>query len=341
LNYSIRYHPFGTEMSTRSFFSPSYRYGFNGMEKDDEVKGQGNSYNTEFRQLDTRLGRWLTIDPKFDKYPDVTPYEFAGNTVIIFTDPNGDELIGSTRKSARRIMRNMKHETFDKEQFKDFRKLLKRGLFNKSFKKIDQAEFLNATSGLSDDERALAEGYYTMINDNNKHFINVVKRGEKINLKNKQIDPSLRGALSGAATGADADAQWGGGANVSSQSLNQSVSVVVKNSKASVGDFQNWGTSPGYISRSSSLGELIAHEAIGHGLGGLSNSPTAGHADAIQMTNLFLRVVYFKSGNFRDGTTHGPGTPLNKSQAEAIPSYVNATNQLFNFLKTLNFINSF
>ena len=27
----------------------SYRYGFNGMEKDDNIKGEGNSYTTEFR----------------------------------------------------------------------------------------------------------------------------------------------------------------------------------------------------------------------------------------------------------------------------------------------------
>jgi len=33
-----------------------YRYAFNGMEKDDEVKGSGNSYTTEFRQYDSRLG---------------------------------------------------------------------------------------------------------------------------------------------------------------------------------------------------------------------------------------------------------------------------------------------
>jgi len=30
-------------------------------EKDDRVKGEGNSYTTFFRQLDPRLGRWLSI----------------------------------------------------------------------------------------------------------------------------------------------------------------------------------------------------------------------------------------------------------------------------------------
>ena len=34
-----------------------HRYGFQGSEMDDEVKGEGNSYTTEFRQLDPRLRR--------------------------------------------------------------------------------------------------------------------------------------------------------------------------------------------------------------------------------------------------------------------------------------------
>jgi hypothetical protein len=40
-----------------------YRFGYQGSEKDNEFKGEGNSYTTEFRQLDTRLGRWLSVDP--------------------------------------------------------------------------------------------------------------------------------------------------------------------------------------------------------------------------------------------------------------------------------------
>jgi RHS repeat-associated protein len=41
-----------------------YSYGFNGMETDKEVSGTGNSYTTQFRQYDPRIGRWLSLDPK-------------------------------------------------------------------------------------------------------------------------------------------------------------------------------------------------------------------------------------------------------------------------------------
>jgi len=60
------------------------------MEKDDEVKGEGNSYTTEFRQYDPRIGRWLTNDPLFKQMPWQSPYVGMDNKPIIRNDVNGD-----------------------------------------------------------------------------------------------------------------------------------------------------------------------------------------------------------------------------------------------------------
>jgi len=48
------YYPFGSGQPGRSYTSDSYRYGFNGMEKDDEVKGTGNSLDFGARIYDLR-----------------------------------------------------------------------------------------------------------------------------------------------------------------------------------------------------------------------------------------------------------------------------------------------
>ncbi|HWJ29919.1 MAG TPA: hypothetical protein VNS32_25490, partial [Flavisolibacter sp.] len=40
-----------------------YRYGFNGKENDDEVKGEGNQQDYGMRVYDTRLGKFLSVDP--------------------------------------------------------------------------------------------------------------------------------------------------------------------------------------------------------------------------------------------------------------------------------------
>jgi RHS repeat-associated protein len=60
---STDYSPFGVELDGRTVSLDGYRFGYQGSEKDNEFKGEGNSYTTEFRQLDPRLGRWLSVDP--------------------------------------------------------------------------------------------------------------------------------------------------------------------------------------------------------------------------------------------------------------------------------------
>ncbi|WP_343791082.1 RHS repeat-associated core domain-containing protein, partial [Wandonia haliotis] len=69
------------------------KYGFNGMEKDDEIKGKGNSYDFGARMYDSRVGRWFSRDPLEKKYPHVTPYIFSYNSPILFNDPDGKEAI--------------------------------------------------------------------------------------------------------------------------------------------------------------------------------------------------------------------------------------------------------
>jgi RHS repeat-associated protein len=68
-----------------------YRYGFNGMEMDDEVKGEGNSYSYGFRIYNPRIGKFLSTDPLFKGFPWYTPYQFAGNTPIAAIDLDGLE----------------------------------------------------------------------------------------------------------------------------------------------------------------------------------------------------------------------------------------------------------
>jgi RHS repeat-associated protein len=83
------YYPFGMVMPERDYQSESYRYGFNGMERDDDWKGEGNQYDTRFRQYDPRLGRWLSVDPKHQDRPHESPFAMANNCPTWLTDPMG------------------------------------------------------------------------------------------------------------------------------------------------------------------------------------------------------------------------------------------------------------
>jgi RHS repeat-associated protein len=87
LSYSD-YYPFGMQMPGRNG-GEDYRYAFNGMEQDPEVSGDGNSYTTEFRGYDPRLGKWKSLDPLMSSFPHTSPYVGFANNPIYFVDPTG------------------------------------------------------------------------------------------------------------------------------------------------------------------------------------------------------------------------------------------------------------
>jgi RHS repeat-associated protein len=75
-----------------------YRYGFNGKEDDDEWSKQDYG----FRIYDGRIGRFLSEDPLTSFYPELTPYQFAGNMPIWAIDLDGlePEHVGSDGEMA-------------------------------------------------------------------------------------------------------------------------------------------------------------------------------------------------------------------------------------------------
>jgi RHS repeat-associated protein len=98
------YSAFGAPMPGRTYSSPSYRYGFNGKEKQDELHGNsGDAYDFGARIYDARLGRWLSVDPEFKRYPFLTPYCGLGNAPIVFIDPGGDILIVAFTNESERL----------------------------------------------------------------------------------------------------------------------------------------------------------------------------------------------------------------------------------------------
>ena len=82
-----------------------YPYGFNGMEKDDEVKGSGNSYDFGARIYDPRVGRWFKTDVQESASPSWTPYRFGFNNPVRFSDPNGEFEIDEATAKAYKILR--------------------------------------------------------------------------------------------------------------------------------------------------------------------------------------------------------------------------------------------
>jgi RHS repeat-associated protein len=71
-----------------------YKFGFNGKENDNEVSCEGNQQDYGMRIYNNRLGRFLSADPLIissQKYPELSPYQFASNRPIDGIDLDGLE----------------------------------------------------------------------------------------------------------------------------------------------------------------------------------------------------------------------------------------------------------
>ncbi|MCH2200025.1 MAG: hypothetical protein MK081_14705 [Flavobacteriales bacterium] len=89
------YYPFGMLMPGRHEALnqlENHRYGFSTKENDNELKGTGNSIDFGARMYDSRIGRWLSADPKEHWYPAYSPYSYAANSPNTIVDNEGEFL---------------------------------------------------------------------------------------------------------------------------------------------------------------------------------------------------------------------------------------------------------
>jgi RHS repeat-associated protein len=73
-------------MLGRDFRGGKYRFGFTGLECDNEF---GNTYHTENREFNTKNAVWFSIDPLFRNFPSFSPYNYTEGNPILFNDRKG------------------------------------------------------------------------------------------------------------------------------------------------------------------------------------------------------------------------------------------------------------
>ncbi|SEW52800.1 RHS repeat-associated core domain-containing protein [Chitinophaga arvensicola] len=98
ISSAVDYSPFGMQLVGRKMSGGGYRYGFNGKENDNDVKGEGNQQDYGMRIYDPRIGKFLSVDPITYQYPELTPYQFASNSPIQGVDFDGLELVNSNQE---------------------------------------------------------------------------------------------------------------------------------------------------------------------------------------------------------------------------------------------------
>ncbi|MEZ4775088.1 MAG: RHS repeat-associated core domain-containing protein [Bacteroidia bacterium] len=98
------YYAFGMLMPGRNQRRGGYRFGFNGMEQDNEAKGVGNSLDFGARVYDSRLGKFLSRDPQENNFPHQSTYSAFNLNPIYNVDPSGESGVGYLKKWRRKFI---------------------------------------------------------------------------------------------------------------------------------------------------------------------------------------------------------------------------------------------
>lgn len=218
-------------------------------------------------------------------------------------------IIGVSKVSAMRILNEIQNSFYNYSDIKEIFKLEDNGL---KIHTITINDLDKAIRGKNSDIRSLAYAYYLAINSNHSHFVDMTFTYETLNARSITtlgLQPNTKGI--------QADNEYGGGVNTSYPG--GTLTVVVMDSKADIGDF-TYAPNGVQYPRHSTPAELLAHELLGHGFGRVIRSSTFGHEDAVRLSNLYWRARGYHNF-FRNGSWHGSQVLLNKSSANLIPTH--------------------
>jgi len=257
------------QLDGRTIQGDSYRYGYQGSEKDDEAKGSGNSYTTFFRQLDPRVGRWFSVDPKL--VAGESPYVSMGNNPVYFNDVFGDSIPARFYNSSG-IQTNSIPEDFQNSFRQEYGitlgyengKLFKSGDFNTSNKVSPDAKNMwESLLGENNPEEGLVFGYNlanTMLPTKGKPTLS---------------DPIVFGNfINGTAYIDLADFEYG----------EIKGNTVLTNGNG------------GFNSRMDNLARIIEHEYLGHGIMDLSDGPSKNDVNKLGGVENYLNTFRVQMG---------------------------------------------
>jgi RHS repeat-associated protein len=286
------YYPFGSLEPYRTYTeagSINYRYGFNGKENDNEVKGVGDQIDYGERVYDPRVGRFLSVDPKgnLDHNVPLSPYSGMADNPISYIDPTGEDYgvkIDYTTKTI--IFVSNVYTTSDKTYNQALKGASEWNKFNKDGKfkisgyvvkfEVDVKRIPDPTDKELKDYRAKYNGY---------------KDGDKVSKRDWAVtsDWVMKDKLAAVVKSDDIGNSYYGYSEISGISKRVSGETFVGG--------QTLGGKDSYMNRHDELGDLGAYgDLVGHEFGhqfGLSDAGGKYYKEGgiMQYSGLYLKPV--------------------------------------------------
>lgn len=327
----------GISSKALNFSNPENKYKFNGAElnKDFDL----NQYEFFFRNYDPQIGRWQSLDPKPDEMFSL--YSSMGNNPILHSDILGDTARGVNETSAQRALDAAQGAFTGIDGGAAIQALFKLADDGVSFANIDKDAFAAAYDQLgSDDAKALAAGYFNLINSDQTQFIAMVKDNETLDLskaKNMSDDTKTLSAISTGITQglSGKDIASAGGITSYINKTGQGISVISMNPTKTIDAIATGANGKqSNISYIPSVSFILTHEAIGHGLAGqtfrnipgILNQMHANYGASVQTNNVYYRAncwnLYDNGSGHMPLTPGGQRQPMENSRTIGIPSFL-------------------
>ena len=288
------YYPYGgviADLGTNQTSGQPYKFG--GKEL---ITANGlNEYDFGVRWYYQAVPHFTKPDPMCEKYYWLSPYLYCANNPVNIVDPNGKEVIDSTKEDAEIAVDDMR-AMFPDSEFDRFRDLIVQSGKKQNGKSLAPIteEALNdvlVTEQLTNDQQALVDLVVDLINSSDKHVIEYIGNNKSLSRSTSDIMRERLGLPSNMENSTIASivlSLCGEGATTLIK--DESLSIILKDAA------------------SHPLGSpsTVGHEVIGHGRTlrlGFSN-PEDQHVLSIQIQNLILRNLNYDIQ--RDGTDHAP-----------------------------------
>ncbi len=311
------YYPFGSLMPEISDFGGGHRFGFNGMQKDNEVRNvNGASLDFGARMYNSQLGRWMSIDPKYRVFPNVSPYVFAACSPLFYIDNDGNIIIPANEASKNKFSAHIE-KVFGPPNDGSFSKFLLEAI--SSERRPTYAEFAATITTLDPSQKAAARMYFAVQNRQEKIVVAYIKKDEKLS---EFLSTNEAREAVGSNTFREMFPESINAGNATPDGSGFTVFIDEErandpSNKVNIDEEMEFGKGSGEINA-----DLVTGHEMGEAFTTYDNSSTHGkgsfrQTNTIQIDNIFRRILGLKGA--RNGSDHGNGQVVPSGKRSEVP----------------------